>query len=401
MANKYILKNDSSFMVIGKSPAWVTGDGTNAYHESGRVFSLTQSVNFDFSSTRQGYKQLSYQNYSSNIQYKAPEVNLSVDYLFSPYLNNELLMGFNGSGLNNNKPAMLNFKDKNTNFYFFSNELDGRSGSGFSQIGRTPVNTQNWVDYEAVCFGNCYLTNYSLSLGMNRPPIVSTKFKSSNISAETFKTSLINGGTLPFVQIPALDPYSGTLNYDHKFWYPFMIVTGGNITGDIESRNDLNPPIALPYESTISINNTTRSSTTVSPLRNFSSLILQSCNLNLDFNRVDLYKLGNDSVCDRKLQFPINGQIQIESLVSGFNATSVNNQLLNSSAITSPQEELYDISLTFGNLKKSVTGFYNFKGAKLNSLSYTAQMFDIYKMSASFSVEINEQTGFYMYRRQK
>jgi hypothetical protein len=394
MPNKYILKSDSSFMVIGKSPAWYpTGYG---FYESGKVFSLTQSVSYDFSSTRQAYKQLGYQNYSSNIEYKAPEINLSIDYYFSPYLNNELLMGFNGSGLNDNKAAMLNFKDKNYNFYFFSNKLDGISGSGFTNLGKLPVNTQNYINYECICLGNCYLTNYSLSLGIGKPAIVSTKFKSSNISAENFKND-----PTPFVQVPALNPIDGIPYYGGNFWYTFMTVTGGNITGDIENRNDLNPPVVASYKTLLSISNTKSSSSSLSPLRNFSSLILQSCDLNLNFSRVDLYKFGNNSTCDRKLQLPIYGELKIESLVSGFNSTVQNSMVLGGSAIIRNQEETYNLSLSFSNIKDSITGFYNFKGAKLNSLAYQAQLNDIYKMSASFSVEITEQTGFYMYRRQK
>jgi hypothetical protein len=395
MPNKYILNSDSSFMVIGKSPAW-----SATLSESGRVFSLTQAVNFDFSSTRQGNKHIGAQTYSSNIEYKAPEVNLSIDYLFSPYLNNELLMGFNGSGLTN-KPAMLNFKDKNNNFYFFSNKNDGKTG--FGPIGKTPVNTQNYDQYEAISFGNCYLTNYSLSCGIGKPPVVSTKFKASNITAQ----NLISGG-FPFytIKVPALDPIYGVFDYTKVFNPNTVLISGGNITGDLESRNDLNPPISVNYYSTVSITNNNTSSSLITPLKNFNSTFLESCNLNLNFNRIDLYNLGNNSVSSRKLQFPINGQIQIESLVSGFNsnatnASANNNLTSNVSAILSQQEETYDINLNFVNRRRSVTGSYNFKGAKLNSLNYTAQLNNIYKMSASFSVEITEGTGFYMYKRQQ
>jgi hypothetical protein len=227
-------------------------------------------------------------------------------------------------------------------------------------------------------------------------PKVEAKFKSSNISAESFKTGVINSLPSPYVQVPALNPSNGELDYNAKFWYPYTAVTGGNINEGSRLKNDLNLPVALSEKAFISITNKTRNSLNVSPLRNFDSLALQSCNLNLNFNRVDLYKLGNNSVCDRKLQFPISAQIQIESLVSGFNPTSQNTPLNNSSAVLNNQEEVYDIDLSFSNRGEYVTGFYNFKEAKLNSLNYQSQVNNMYKMSASFSVEITEQTGFYM-----
>lgn len=380
---KNILKSNSSFVIIGKSPAW-----SPIIQESGRVFSLTQSVNFNFSSNKQASKQLGYQNYSSNIDYLTPQVDLSIDYYFSPSLNNELLMGFQESGINSS--AIFNFKNKNYNFYFLSNERDG--ADGFDEVGKVP-NTQQWQESEAICFGNCYLSNYSLSLGLGQVPVVSTKFKSSNIAAETLN---LLGATKTFIQVPALDPYSGKLTYDSNYYYPFLETTGGNITGDIEGRNDLNPPIALPYKSSVSIISKSVADSGITPLRNFSNLILQSCNLSFDFNRVDLYKFGNNSVSDRKLQFPIVANIQIESLVSGFNATAQNTQLLKGSATTNNEENIYDIEFIFKNDIETSTGIYNFQGAKLTSLNYSTQINNIYKMSASFSVEITENKGFIM-----
>ena len=389
--NKQILKSDSSFMVIGKSPAWLSGTS----NESGRIFSLTQAVNFDFSSTRQGNKQLGYQNYSTNQEHLTPEVNLGIDYYFSPYLNNEILMGFNPSGLDN-QAAVLDIKNKNHNFYFFSNEKD--SAEGFTEVGK-PTGVQDWTNTEVISFGNCYLSNYSLSSRLGQIPVVSTTFKASNIIAEALKNN--TGTTKPFIKNPALDPYSGQLSTGLSYYYLGLQVSGGNITGDSQERNDLNPPVALPHKTLVSINSSDVSNSGISPLRNFNDLILQSCDINLNFDRVDLYKFGNNSVCNRKLQFPINASIQIESLVSGFNTNPSNDLLDRSSPILNDVENMYDIDLSFSNEISSVTGFYNFKGAQLNSLSYQTQINDIYKMSASFSVEITEQKGFFINRIQR
>lgn len=385
---KNILKSNSSFVIIGKSPAW-----SQTINESGRIFSLTQSIDFNFSSNKQATKQLGYQRYSNNVDYLTPQVDLSIDYYFSPYLNNELLMGLQRSGVD--KSAIFDFKNKNYNFYFLSNEKD--TVDGFDEVGKVP-NTQDWKDSEAICFGNCYLSNYSLSMSIGQVPVVSTKFKSSNIAAQTLSTT--GGVTYPLIQVPALDPYSGRLTSGSDYAYTFLD-TAGNVSFDIENRSDLNPPVALPHKSVVSIINKSVSDSQLTPLRNFSNLILQSYSLSFDFNRVDLYKFGNNSVSDRKLQFPIVANIQIESLVSGFNTTNVNTSGLLGSATTNNEENLYDVNFSFSNEIDSVTGFYNFQGAKLNSLSYSTQINDIYKMSASFSVEITEKEGFIMTNVQK
>lgn len=388
---KNILKSNSSFVVIGKSPAYST-----TITESGRVFSLTQAANFDFSSNKTASKQLGRQNYSHNIDVLAPEVNLSIDYYFSPYLNNELLMGFRDGQdtITADGPkvfAMSRFRDKNYNFYFFSNEKD--DVDGFDEVTKQ-YNTQNWTQSEVIGFGNCYLTNYSLSMTLGQVPIVSAKFKSSNISAETLISG--NGNNKPFVQVPSLDPQSGKLDSLVTYDYRSLQITGGNIIGDAQARNDLNPPVALPHKSSVSITNTTSDTSSLSPLRNFSSLALQSLDINFDFDRADLFKFGSNSVSDRKLKFPVVANIQIESLVSGFNSTTVNSTGVLGSATTNNKEELYDVDFVFSNEADYVTGFYNFQGAKLTSLNYSTQINEIYKVSASFSVEITESKGFLM-----
>jgi hypothetical protein len=380
---KNILKSNSSFVIIGKSPAW-----SETIPETGNIFSLTQSLNFNFSTNKQASKQLGYQNYSTNVDVLRPQVDLSIDYYFSPYLNNELLMGFQKSGTNIS--AMSNFKNKNYNFYFLSNEKDGTDG--FDEIGKI---TQDWTDGEVVSFGNCYLSNYSISMSLGQLPVVSTKFKSSNIGAESlFSTS----GPPQNIKVPALDPISGGLNYNFVYQYRRLSNISKNINSDIQDRNALNPPVALPHKSLVSIINKSNSQDATTPLKNFSNLILQSYNLNFDFDRVDLYKFGNSSVSDRKLKFPIIANIQIESLVSGFNSTIANRS--QSSALFNA-EDLYDVNFSFSNDIDSVTGFYNFQGAKLTSLNYSTQVNNIYKMSASFSVQITESDGFIMDNVQK
>lgn len=384
---KNILKSNSSFVVIGKSPAYST-----TINESGRIFSLTQAVNFDFSSSKTASKQLGYQNYSSNIDVLAPEVNLSIDYYFSPYLNNELLMGFNGTSsfdglVGPDSMAMSNFRNKNYNFYFFSNEKD--NVDGFDEVRKIP-DPQDWTNSEVIGFGNCYLTNYSLSMSLGQVPVISAKFKSSNICAETLAAND------EIVQVPALDPVSGKLNDSSNYTYSSLLITGGNIIFDQEQRNDLNPPVVLPHKSSVSITNATSSANSLTPLKNFSSLALQSCNLSFDFDRADLFNFGNNSVADRKLKFPVVATIQIESLVSGFNATLENTTGVLSSATTNNKEDVYDVDFSFSNEANSVTGFYNFQGAKLTNLNYSTQINEIYKVSASFSVEITESNGFRM-----
>jgi hypothetical protein len=390
MANKQILKSDSSYVLIEPSPAYTTASAT-----SGTLFSLVQNSNFSFSSSRQPLKQLGSQNFSIDTLYKYPDIDLSIDYYFSPYLNNELLLGFSGSGVSD-VYAFSKFKDKNNNFYLFTNKNDGEEG--FKNRLVSPSNTASYDGYDCISFGNCYLSQYSLSIQNGQVPIVSTKFKCSNIQANKITTSLY---TDSWIYSPALDPISGnTDTYGTQFLYKEAFKSSGYITGDIESRTVYNPPVTIPYNSTFSFSTT---SGTTNNLRSFSGLVLQSMDLNINFDRVDFSRIGANFVSDRKLQFPITAEISIQSLLSGFN-TKDNLQISDYSFNDfTPfyNEPIYDLDFSFSNLAKSITGFYKFQNARLNSFSYSLPLNNIYTLSASFSVEITDSKGFKMSRRQK
>jgi len=390
MANKQILKSDSSYVLIEPSPAY-----TDAVSTSGTLFSLVQNSNFSFSSSRQPLKQIGSQNYSVDALYKYPDIDLSIDYYFSPYLNNELLLGFSGSGVSD-VYAFSKFKEKNNNFYIFVNKND--TEEGFKNRLVSPSSSASYDGYDCISFGNCYLSQYSLSIQNGQAPIASTKFKASNIQANKITTGLYtNSG----IYSPALNPISGnTDTTGTTFLYKEAFKSSGYITGDIESRTVYNPPITVPYNSTFSFST---SSGTTNNLRSFSGLILQSMDLNLNFDRVDFSRLGANFVSDRKLQFPITAEISIQSLLSGFNTQDNLTSGDYSFNDFTPfyNEPIYDLDFSFSNLAKSVTGFYKFQNARLNSFSYSLPLNNIYTLSASFSVEITDSKGFKISRRQK
>jgi len=403
MANKQILKSDSSYVLIEPSPAY-----TDAASTSGTLFSLVQNSNFSFSSSRQPLKQIGSQNYSVDALYKYPDIDLSIDYYFSPYLNNELLLGFSGSGVSD-VYAFSKFKDKNNNFYLFTNKNDGEEG--FKNRLVSPSYTASYDGYDCISFGNCYLSQYSLSIQNGQVPMVSTKFKCSNVKANRIVT-----GSQPAYELiysPAIDPlYAGyqQVSYDinyTSFLYKEAFKSSGYITGDIESRTVYNPPVTIPYNSTFSF---ATSSGVTNHLRCFSGLILQSMDLNINFDRVDFNKIGSNYTLDRKLQFPITAEISIQSLLSGFNSENdklgpeddlKGGDLSFNDFIPFYNEPIYDLDFSFSNLAKSITGFYKFQNARLNSFSYSLPLNNIYTLSASFSVEITDSKGFKMSRRQK
>jgi hypothetical protein len=101
--NKKILKSNSAFVLIGeKLPITLSKD-------RGRLFSLVQGCEFSIQTERQKLKSIGTDRYIVNNLIKAPSVDLNFQYYLSPYINNELLMGFGGS-VNLFEPSFKNLQ---------------------------------------------------------------------------------------------------------------------------------------------------------------------------------------------------------------------------------------------------------------------------------------------------
>jgi hypothetical protein len=359
---KQIIKSNSAFVVIGDSPSWKTGAGS----EFGRLFSLVQNCNFSVNNDRQSLKQIGHQNYGVNHIVKAPTVDLSFDYYLSPFLNNEMLMGLGAS--------VSDIKNISNNFYVVIDEKDRRDG--FDEARRADPLNCNFSGFSVLSFGNSQIKSYSVDFKIGQIPTVSVGYSCSNMRFES-----LTGNTLT---IPAINSAVGNSvgagSYDLGQSY-LQLAEGTLLSG--ERRTEYNPSVALPSNSSFSLQNLQVGGI---PLSEASSPILQGFNIALDLDRVDLYGLGSNYPFNRKLQYPLNTKIQINALVSGFNSGVISGLLNNESG--------YNFDITFSDTEKYITGFYKFKNAKLNSYDYSLPINGIMAFNASFSVELTDSDEF-------
>jgi hypothetical protein len=390
--SRKILKSNGAFVLIGDSPSWKT---TN---ETGRLFSLVQNLSFGVANERQKLKQVGYENYAVNHINRAPNVNLTIDYYLSPYLNNELLLGFNGRtfyenfGISNFRTFKgVDFLDESfndrdddfssNNFYVIINNKNG--DDAISEARKWSPQTINFSGCSVLSFGNCYLTNYQLSFSVGSLPMVSTSYLCSNMKIDS-----LSGNTLT---IPAINPRSGnannagTLNLANSA-YP--ILSGYLEAPSTTNLNISKLPVASHRNSSFILKNLQIGGVALSQQ---SQPILQNLNINIDFERTDLYRLGSNYVCDRKLEFPSNATIDIQGFVSGFQSGFLSGMLNN--------ENSYDFDIAFSTATNNLaTGFYKFQNTKLENFNYSMQVNEIMNFSASFSVEMANETGFFIAR---
>lgn len=369
---KIILQSQEATVLIGGSPAWKTTQ------DSGKLFSLVQNSQFSINLERIQNKFLGQKNNTIDHIYKSPEVDLSIDYYLNPYLNNELLMGF--SGENSFIQAFRNIHEKNYNFYLLVNSKD--KNEIFQETKKTQAQRIGFSGYDLISIGNAYLTNYSLNFSLGSIPTVSTSFKCSNCRIDN-----LTGNR--YVQLPAINLRSGNNvgvgTIDLSGIYDTML--SGYISGDPKSRTEYNPLVTTPKHSKIFLN---KLSVGGAPMQTNSLPILQSVDINIEIPRNDLYGLGSNYVFDRKIQYPINAQIQLSALVSGFESGFITG-LVNT-------DVPYNVGISFTNDDRHITGYFEFQQARLNNYGYSMQVNGIMNFQASFSCSITDEKGFKMYR---
>ena len=345
------------------------------------MFSLVQNVSFGVTNERQKLKQVGYENYAVNHINRGPNVNLNIDYYLSPYLNNELLLGFGGVSTENANLLNRNFTNSNNNFYVIIDNQDGRDA--ITEAKKQSPQTINFSGYNVISFGNCYLTNYSLSFSLGSIPIVSTSYSCSNMKIDSLTNNILT--------IPAINHQSGNNNNAGilnlgSLTYP--ILSGFLEEASTTNLNISQLPIASHRLSTFSLQNLQVGGALLSES---SNPILQNLDINLDFKRTDLYGLGSNYVYDRKLEYPINATVDIQALVSGINSGFISGLINN--------ETGYNFDISFSNPTNiKATGFYKFRNVKLENFNYSMQVNEIMNFSASFSVEISNSDGFYISR---
>jgi len=371
--NKTILKSNSAFVAIGQSPAWKTGN------DSGRLFSLVQNCNFSVSNERQKLKQIGSQKYSVNDLVRAPNIELSFDYYLSPYISNELAMNFQPKTADN-LGAFANIKNTNNNFYIVVDPEDFRDA--FEKPKNPIITTTSYSGFNVLSFGNCYLNKYSVSFNLNEIPKVSVGFEASNM-----KFDVLTGNS---ITIPAINSISGnSINAGSLNLSGFYSsLTGSYITGQDNGKTEYDPPVTIPSYCTFSLQNLQVGGVALSAA---SKPILQNLSLNFDLPRTPLYGLGSNYVYNRKLEYPINGSVNLSAQVSGFSSGFLSGMLYNESG--------YNFDISFSDSSKLATGFYSITNAKLDNFNYSMTVNDVLNFTASFSVETNDSAGFYIDRK--
>lgn len=364
-----IIRSNSIILASDLSPAFFPQNDFAQYKKGFFPLAIVNNLSFDVQNTRSRSKQVGSQFFAQEALQYSPVVNLSFDYISSLSFENENLLNF---FFRANEFFESNFKNTNSyaaNLYFLVSDLEH-----YDFINRI-VSKGNLNGVDAICFGNCYLNSYSLSL-----PSVGLPVSKVQMQAVNMEMKRISGNTLV---VPAVNLAVG----NQESGCPLLLETGSFIQ-NLQRLNTAtgNHPILPTKNSTyfqISTENLQVPSTAFAP---FSNCAIDSLELSFGIDRENSYGFGSDFIYDSKIKFPILGSLNVNLVNLNFNTGegTLTGVMKNESG--------YNLEMTFSGVN-SPAKTLKINNAKLNSHSYSIDYSNYLTSSFSFDFQCNEATG--------
>lgn len=364
-----IVKSNSIILASDLSPAFLPQGNFAQYKKGFYPLAIVNNLSFEPQNSRSRTKQLSSQSFSQEALQYSPIVNLSFNYVTSLSFENDNLLNF---FFRANEFFESNFKNANSyaaNLYFLVSDLEY-----YDFINRI-VSKGNLNGVDAICFGNCYLNSYSLSLPSAGLPVSSVEMQAVNMEMKK-----INGNTIipPSINLSVGNQESGCL----------LLLETGSFVQNLQRLNTAtgNFPILPTKNSTyfqISTENLQVPSTAFAP---FNNCAIDSLELSFGIDRENSYGFGSDFIYDSKIKFPILGSLNVNLVNLNFNTGegTLTGVMKNESG--------YNLEMTFSGIN-SPAKTLKISNAKLNSHSYSIDYSNYLTSSFGFDFQCNEFTG--------
>lgn len=380
--SNFIFKSNSAILATSPSPAWTTTQ------QSGYFMPLVQGSEISISVDRQTSKQIGSQQYAIDDIVRSPDVNFNVDYLFSPSLPNEYLFGIYQKNkvtapndLKIISPTDLNIDQ---NFYLIIND---QAGDDFLPSFTGETLRSNFSGVTCVSIGNCFLNNYSMSFSIGSIPTVSCAFVGSNLQFVN-----LTGNTMG---IPAINLESGNqVNSGFVDFSNFNVSlskysSGLEINELLLSDSDIyRMPVIGPGDVQLQLTNLQCGGSVL-----IGDALIQSMNIDIPFERTNLYGLGSNYVYNRKTQCPARGSVSFSAIVKNFNSGSL-------SSINQSESD-YDFNISFFNVRNAADTEMKIENAKINSCSHSMSVNGDMRFDASYSFALTDLSGFKMLAKEE
>ena len=323
-----------------------------------------QAIGFSFEINRSQEGSIGSRNFSANSSWRSPDLNFNISTHESF---GSLFSNLNGAININGPDAISNNIDSDRNFYALISD-DQKDDALHKDRDFTPM--------DVLSFGNCFLTDVSISQSVAGLLTSEYSFVGSNMQAQnlaSFTTGEYAGGSgkapsfnltgeqsqnvpVVFNKVPA--------DFPKSFASGFFTETGKLIPSRGTS-------ITLSNDNTIA---------KIDSIQNFT--------LNFPIPRKSIYGIGKKNPVTRKSIFPSMGTLNISSFVSGILVTGRSSNLREFLAV----DENYTITMVLQNLQnKNQT--ITLKDVKLKNNDYSVGIGEYLSCSLNFDFPVNSASA--------
>ena len=374
---------DMLMMLVEPTGGATTVPAENSISGIGKL-DFIQSYDFSFNVDRAALKQLGAEEFATRQTQFAPDVNLNVQY----YLNdgwNENFIGLNINSGGYINPFRSIYEDQvGTNFYVIIAPDNGKDANSIAS--NSLFNTNQLTGGNVLGIGNCYISNLEINIALNQLATVDLSFVGANARIDSIPNSFSN-----YLGAPAVYVTGNNLELPSD---ELFAISTGIIKQSIQYIRNRDYPTVYKNEFNggcpYSACQITSSSVLGSGISfGFDFENFQSMAISIPFERKSLYGFGGNYPFYRKIQKPIIGTFNIDSLVDSFQTEDIRYSFENEDKTTKG----YNFDIMFSNYTGKNKFGIKIQNARLDSYSIGNSIGDRSIISTSWSFEINENTG--------
>lgn len=351
---------------------------------------LNDSFGFSVDVARNSVGQVGSQKLAVDDPSLAPDISFDLSFVPTRKFDNENILGLNFGFNNEFTSVLLGKSEASFNVYLFIS--DKQSYDFIKQIR----DQQSLNGVECLALGNCYITQYGFSIKVGDLARASASFVSSNMEASVVSSNQ--------VKVPAINLELGEQNsYYLSLDWPQIKVALDEIQ---KEEMPILPTTEVKFSAVLE--DLEIPSAILSPLSNAK---IQSLDLGLTIQRETSYGFGSNFPRGRKIKYPVQGQLNVSTIVSNFSSGSFTGimggeQKYNAQLNFLDPQDLFLSGKTFAELSgflstgvSGSTGFFTesrslkIENVKLNSYSQSAAVNDLVSASISFGFQCYESGG--------
>jgi hypothetical protein len=377
-----------------KSNSVLVAVDLSGYTESDRrglaFIGLNDSFGFSVDVARNSAGQIGSQKLAIDDPSLAPDISFDLSFIPTRKFDNENVLGLN-FGFDNEFTSVLNDKsDSSFNVYLFTS--DKQSYDFIKQLR----DQQSLNGVECLAIGNCYITQYGFSIKTSDLARASASFVGSNIEASVVSSNR--------VKVPAVNLGSGEQNTY------YLSLDWAQLSAALDEITIAQMPILPTTEVkfTAILDNLEVPSAVLTPL---SDAKIQSLDFGISIPRETSYGFGSNFPRGRKIKYPVQGQLNVSTIVSNFSSGSFTGimggeQKYNAQLNFLDPQDVFLSGKSFAALSgflssgvSGTTGFFTesrslkIENAKLNSYSQSTPINDFVSANLSFGFQCYESGG--------